>query len=123
MEQKNMAEQADKERFDYFIEQAIQQNEIWLLQVQEGLYAMFEDENEQQYIPVWPGEEYAKTYATGDWEGYQSERMDLKEFTDWLQELAEDQIFIGVFPGNGLLAVPIKPIALKKQLKQARIEK
>jgi hypothetical protein len=118
MDAKNISEQTEKERYDYFLEQALLKNEIWLLQAQEGLYAMFEDDNAKQYIPVWPGKEFSDSYATGDWEGYQSERMELKEFIDWMQELRDDEIFIGVFPDQNMQAIPTDPIKLKKQLKQ-----
>jgi len=120
MEAKNITELTDKERYEYFIEQCIQHKAIWLLQVQEGMYAMFEGDNKKQYIPVWPGQEFADAYATDDWEGYQSERMDLKEFLDWMEELHDDQIFIGVFPGTGMQAIPVEPFLLKTQLIKAR---
>jgi hypothetical protein len=118
MEPKNIKEFTDKERYDYFIEQALEHQEVWLLQAQDGLYAMFEDDEAKQYIPVWPANEFSSFYATGDWEGYQSERMSLREFIDWMQELRDDQIFIGVFPDESMHAMATDPIALKKQLKQ-----
>jgi hypothetical protein len=114
---KKVNELTESERYDYFIDQALMQNEIWLLQAQEGLYAMCEDDNGKQYIPVWPAKEFSDSYATGEWEEYQSERMDLKEFIDWMQELRDDEIFIGVFPDEHMHAIPTDPIKLKKQLK------
>jgi hypothetical protein len=83
---------------------------------------MFEDDNGQQYIPVWPEKEFADSYAIGDWDGYESERMGLHEFLDWMQELQNDQIMIGAFPNSIMQAIPIEPLSFKKQLIQANIK-
>ncbi len=108
----------DKERYEYLIKHVNKQKEIWLLQAQDGLYAMFEDDNGQQYIPVWPEKAFADSYAVGDWDGYESERMGLHEFLDWMQELQNDQIMIGAFPNSSMQAIPVEPLSLKKQLIQ-----
>ena len=113
----NINELTEQERYDYFIEHVKLHKEVWLLQAQEGLFAMGEDDNGKQYIPVWPAKEFSDTYATGEWEGYQSEHMELKEFIDWMQELRDDDIFIGIFPDILMHSIPTDPIKLKKQLK------
>lgn len=109
----------DNERYEYLINQAVKNKEVWLLHAIDGLYAMFEDENDFQYIPVWPEKRFADTYAEGDWEGYTSDRMGLGEFIEWLQELKDDNIFIGAFPSANLQALSVDPLDLKKRLVQA----
>jgi len=119
MDSKNIDELSDNERYDYLIKQAIKNKEIWLLHAIDGLYAMFEDDSENQYIPVWPEKKYADSYAVGDWDGYTAESMVLSEFLDWLQELKDDEIFIGAFPSANSQALSVDPIEFKKKLVQA----
>jgi len=119
MESQKADELPDSERYEYLIKNATQHKEVWLLHAIDGLYAMFEDQQGQQYIPVWPEQVFAASYAIDDWEGYSSQRMGLGEFLDWLKELKNDEIFIGVFPDNNFQAIPVDPITLKKQLEQA----
>jgi hypothetical protein len=109
----------DNERYEYLINHAAKHKEVWLLHAVDGLYAMFEDQTGQQYIPVWPEKEYASSYAIDDWDGYSSDRMGLGEFLDWLKELKNDMIFIGVFPDSNFQAIPVDPLVLKQQLEQA----
>jgi hypothetical protein len=119
MNMEEISNLTDKERYGYLINHINKQKEIWLLQAQDGLYAMFEDDNGQQYIPIWPEKKFADSYAEGDWEGYESERMVLHEFLDWMQELQNDQIMIGAFPNSNMQAIPLEPLSFKKQLIQA----
>ena len=118
MDSQKVDELSDNERFEYLLAQVVKNREIWLLHAIDGLYAMFEDENNYQYIPVWPDKTHADLYAVGDWDGYSSQRMGLGEFIDWLQELKDDDIFIGAFPNANMQALSVDPIDLKKKLLQ-----
>lgn len=119
MDSKNLDELPDNERYEYLINQAVKNKEVWLLHAIDGLYAMFEDDNEYQYIPVWPEKRFADAYAVGDWDGYTAIGMGLGEFLEWLQELKEDEIYIGAFPNATMQAISVDPIDLKKRLVQA----
>lgn len=109
----------DTDRYEDFIGMAVKFQAVWLLHASDGLYAMFEDDQEKQYIPVWPERDLAASFAAGEWEGYEPEHMGLQEFIDWMPELKEDEIFIGVFPSEEMQAIPIDPMILRKQLKDA----
>jgi len=119
MEAQKVDELPDNERYEYLVAEVVKNKAVWLLHAIDGLYAMFEDDNNFQYIPVWPEKKFADSYAVGDWDGYSAQQMGLGEFLDWLQELKEDEIFIGAFPSASMQALSVDPLDLKKKLIKA----
>lgn len=120
METNNTANFANADRYSYLINEVIKNKQIWLLQTVDKLFAMFEDNSGQSYIPVWPEKEYAQSFAEEDWEGYTPTNMGLWEFIDWLKELKEDDIMIGAFPQANMEAMAVDPLAFKEQLLHAK---
>ncbi|HEX2936668.1 MAG TPA: DUF2750 domain-containing protein [Bacteroidales bacterium] len=120
MENKSISELPDHDRYNYLIHHIAKFKEIWLLKAHDGMYAMFEDEKGNSYIPVWPHQELADEYAIEDWEGYVSERMELGEIMEWMDELQEDQILIGAFPNAQMQALSVSAADFKKQILDAR---
>ncbi len=120
MENKSINELPDHDRYNYLIHHIAKFKEIWLLKERDGMYAMFEDEKGNSYIPVWPHKELAEEYAVEDWEGYISERMELSEIMEWMDELHEDQILIGAFPNAQMQALAVSAADFKKQILDAR---
>jgi len=90
--------------------------QVWLLQADSGMFAMLEDENGQSYLPVWESQEKSGRAAEADWEGYQPTTMDMKEFNQWLHELDEDGILLGVCPDEHGKVLPFKGEDLRKIL-------
>lgn len=118
MEHNKSKELIDNDRYEYFLKTIVKFQSVWLLHARDGLYAMFEDDSGRQYIPMWPEKDFAVFFAEGEWEGYEPEQMELDELMDWLPELKDDGIFIGIFPDNDMNAIPLDPMVLKKQLKE-----
>ena len=110
---------SNNERYEFLIKMVNFKKEIWLLQTEDGLYAMFEDNENKSYIPVWPEKKFAEAFAIDDWDGYVAERMGLGEFLDWMSELKEDEIMIGAFPYEVSNSMGIDPIDFKKVLTMA----
>ena len=100
---------SDNERYEYLITSIEEKNEIWLLRANQGMYAIFEDKQEKQYIPVWPERKFALEFVNDSWEDYQPEAMSLKEFKTWLYELKEDKFLIAAFQGLNMKTIPIDP--------------
>jgi hypothetical protein len=114
----NLKNLTGAERYAYFIKEIITHKEVWLLKAHDGLYAMVEDNNNQTYLTVWPDATMVQDFVTGDWEEYIPERMGLAEFLDWMQELKDDGILIGVFPDAAMQSMAVDPMELKKLLIQ-----
>ena len=106
----------NEERYKYLITTVIETKEIWLLQAKDGLYAMFDDTSNQQYIPVWPGKENAEKHITDEWSDYKPVAMKLFEFANWMTELKTDNVLIGAFPDANMQAIPIDPLEMKEHL-------
>jgi hypothetical protein len=115
----NINNLSDKERYSYLIQQIVKNHLIWLLEAEDGSFAMFEDANGLSYIPVWPDKEFAANYAVDDWDGYHAESMSLNEFLEWMKELKEDEILIGAFPNSDMHSLAADPIEFKNQIIQA----
>jgi hypothetical protein len=108
--------QSSEERLLHFVAEVHASAQVWLLQADSGMFAMLEDENGQSYLPVWESSTAAGTAAVADWEGYQPAAMDMKEFNQWLHELDEDGILLGVSPDEHGKILPFKGEVLRNLL-------
>ena len=116
MEHIEASELPDNDRYRYLLNHMIKQREVWLLKERDGFFAMFEDNQNQSYIPIWPDQKAAQEFTTEDWQGYLPDKMGLGEFLSWLDELKTDQIFIGAFPNTSMKSLAIDPLDFKKQI-------
>ena len=107
---------SDGERYQYLIDKIIELRKVWLLKADEGMYAMLEDNNGQEYIPIWPEEKFTKAYIQDDWSDYQAEEMKIYDFINWMQELSDDKIKIAAFPDENYKIIPIEPLDIKEHL-------
>lgn len=110
----NLYEASDEIRYNFLIQEVVNKKEIWLLQAMEGMFAMLEDANGQEYIPVWPSEDFASQYAIGDWQDYSPSSMGLFEFNSWMKELAEDAVKIAAFPNSADKIIPVDALLIKR---------
>lgn len=86
----------ENEALNIFFDTVVGQHAVWLLQADDGLFAMTEDQSRKSYLPLYATEQEAKAAATDIWESYQPEKMDLRELINWLGELKEDEMMVGV---------------------------
>jgi hypothetical protein len=100
----------DQDRYQFLIRKIAETKQAWLLQANPGMSAMFEDNNGQEYLPVWPDEESAVRYSEDDWNDYQPEPVSLSELAEWCKELETDLILIAAYPDHKSNAVPLKPL-------------
>jgi hypothetical protein len=112
----NPVDKSGQDRYKYLIDSILQSRKIWMLQAEDGSFAMFEDNSGQSYVPVWPDKEMTEPFAVDDWEGYIPASMGLGEFLDWMNELKKDGIMIGAFPDSNMQSLSVDPLAFKSQL-------
>ncbi|MPW35794.1 DUF2750 domain-containing protein [Vibrio sp. B1Z05] len=96
------------ERFNLFFKAAATDKKIWLL-IDEHGSVMLNTEDEE-CVPVWPSEEHALMWATGEWEGFTAEPISIAKWKSrWTHGLEDDELSLVVFPdqdGEGIVLYP-----------------
>lgn len=85
-------------RYDHFVLKVARSGQLWALKDDDGLLFLTADEGEY-CLPVWPHEDYAALWATGDFAGYKPQAITLDIWMEkWIDGLTQDNISIAVFP-------------------------
>lgn len=90
-----------EERYDYFLDEVVEEREIWILINADNHFLKIVSEEEGvSYLPVWPSPEFAKDYAKGSGD-LSPKAISLPDFfRKWVPGLTRDGLEIGVFPGG-----------------------
>lgn len=96
------------QRYQYLLKEVHRTEEIWILTDEHGCVMLNTDDEE--CVPIWPNQEFAKLWATGEWQDCQPQAISIKKWhTKWTDGLAEDELAIAIFPlpeQNGLVVYP-----------------
>ena len=115
---KQILQMDDAQRAVYFVNEAVIQNQLWILTDEHGC-VMLNTEEEEDCVPVWPNEEFAQAWATDQWQNCQPEAISLnKWFSRWTHGLADDELAIVVFPSQDEQGLIYYPDELEHELKQ-----
>jgi len=106
----------DQIRLAFFIDEVVENEVVWLLQAEDGLFAMVEDAEGNSYVSVWPVKSECEAAAKDEWNDYLAESMEIKEFLNWLKELKDDDVRIGVYPDIDGRILPFESLGLKKMI-------
>jgi hypothetical protein len=89
-----------EQRYDYFIDAVLEERELWILVNSEKQFLkIYAEEDNFEYVPLWPSAESAQNYASED-ETLTPQKITLPEFMKkWVPGLTKDALAIGVFPG------------------------
>ena len=104
-------------RCAYLIKKVADQQEIWSLW-KEGSWALAEDDDKHQLVPIWPHSKYASLCATGVWEGYEPKSIPLDAWLNrWTPGMERDGRFVAVFPTPKDQGVVVDPRRLEGDLR------
>jgi hypothetical protein len=106
----------ENEALERFFEIVVGQHGAWLLQADDGLFAMTEDQSRNSYLPLYATEQEAKEAAVDEWAAYLPERMDLRELINWLGDLKDDGMKVGVALNNQGKLLPFEAEQLQEIL-------
>ncbi len=110
----------EAEIFERFVELTIKNNEVWLLQAVDGMFAMTESADRTSFLAVWDLKEDAEKAISDEWAEYSLVSMDLKEWIQWLNEMQEDDAWIGIAPDENGKLIPIDAADLLRILVEAK---
>lgn len=106
----------NEQTLENFLNTVVDNKLVWLLQADDGLFAMLESDDQQSYLPVWAVKDEAENAIKDEWADYTSLGMELKEFITWLNELHDDKAWIGVAPDSDGKVLPFEADYLQKML-------
>lgn len=90
----------NEKKYEYFIKKIAAYGEVWSLKDKDGWASLGADD--KMYFPVWAKKEYADLCISDEWEGYESETIDVSDFAEmWIPGLKKDNIRITVMWHKG----------------------
>jgi hypothetical protein len=106
-----------EQRLAYLLKEVFTNNEIWILTDQDGCVMLNTDD--EDCAPVWPNEEFAQAWATGEWSDCKAEAIGLNKWhSRWTSGLEQDDVSIAVFPNVNEEGLVISSQELDFELKQ-----
>jgi hypothetical protein len=84
-------------RYAYLIKQVLLAQEVWILTDEHGCVML--NTEDEDCVPVWPSYEFAKQWASGDWEACEPSAISLQVWKSrWTDGLIGDEVEIVAFP-------------------------
>ncbi|SHE92223.1 Protein of unknown function [Microbulbifer donghaiensis] len=107
-----------EERFDYFLDVVGEEREVWILiNSEEHFLKLHSDDDDIEYLPVWPDSELAAAYAGNDTD-LKPRGIPLPQFLKkWLPGLKQDGIEVGVIPAPDMSVWITEPSELEQDLR------
>ncbi|KJY83235.1 phage-shock protein [Vibrio galatheae] len=105
------------ERFNYCLKEIANNRKVWILTDEHGCVML--NTEDEDCVPVWPHQEFAEQWATGDWEHCKAEPISTaKWFSRWTCGLEDDELSVVVFPGDNEEGVVLYPDEFEVELKK-----
>ncbi|MEI8649435.1 DUF2750 domain-containing protein [Paraglaciecola sp. Hal342] len=106
-----------EERLRYLVKEVVSHKQIWILTDEDGCVML--NSEDEDCAPVWPNQEFAQSWATGEWQDCEPKAISLEKwYASWTQGLEEDDVFIAVFPNQDEEGLIISSQELDYELKQ-----
>lgn len=88
-----------EQRYNFMLKQVTETNKIWILTDEHGCVML--NTEDEDCVPVWPGEEFANEWATGEWSGCSAMAIELSEWkARWTDGLTGDEVEVVAFPSS-----------------------
>jgi hypothetical protein len=111
-----IAQFTPEQRLKYLVKEVIQQQQIWILTDQDGCVML--NTEDEDCAPVWPSQEFAQAWATGEWADCEPKAIDLKTWhSRWTHGLEDDDVSIAAFPSEEQEGLVISAQELDFELK------
>lgn len=107
-----------KERYEYFIREVVQSQEVWTLSTSEG-YVVFKDKEEDEIFPIWPHKELAEKCAFEEFKnmGATAQNISFKPFLErCIPDMVKERVLFGVFYNDKRNGIAIEGEKLLNEL-------
>ncbi|MFC1235834.1 DUF2750 domain-containing protein [Vibrio sp. F74] len=105
------------QRMKYCIKEIASSRCVWILKDEHGCVMLNTDD--EDCVPVWPNEEFATEWATGEWEHCTAESISINKWhSRWTRGLEDDELAIVVFPNINEEGVVLYPDEFDFELKK-----
>lgn len=106
-----------EKRHAYLLTQVTLNKQIWILTDEHGCVMLNSDD--EDCVPIWPAQEFADYWATGDWAACTPKAIPLQDWFDrWTDGLEGDGVCIAVFPNPDEEGIVIFPDVFDSELRQ-----
>jgi hypothetical protein len=113
----NIQQYNPEQRLKYLVKEVVSNQQIWILTDQDGCVML--NSEDEDCAPVWPNQEFAEAWATGEWSDCKPEAIGLNKWhSRWTQGLEDDDVAIAVFPNQDEEGLVISAQELDYELKQ-----
>ncbi|GAA6186032.1 MULTISPECIES: DUF2750 domain-containing protein [Alteromonadaceae] len=113
----DVIQMSPEKRHAYLLTQVTINQKIWILTDEHGCVML--NSEDEDCVPVWPSEEFAEYWATGDWAQCTPKAIPLQDwFERWTGGLEEDGVNIAVFPNPDEEGIVVFPDVFDSELKQ-----
>jgi len=68
-----------EERLRYLVKEVVSHKQIWILTDEDGCVML--NSEDEDCAPVWPNQEFAQSWATGEWQDCEPKAISLKSGT------------------------------------------
>ena len=87
------------QRLKYLFKTMMAEKQVWLLVDDIGCVML--NTEDEDCVPIWPSEQFAQGWATGEWQHCQPKCIKLNEWQQrWIPGLIEDDLSVAVFPNE-----------------------
>lgn len=110
-----------EERYEFFLECVAETRDIWILVSNDQQFLKIHlEEDDLEYLPVWPSTEMAQLYCNGLQEKLKPMSITVPTFfSKWVAGLQGDDIKVGTIPKEGADVWVVEPSELKADLQEA----
>lgn len=106
------------ERYEIFLGIVADERDIWILINEEKHFLkIYSEENEFEFLPVWPNSDFAFSYSKRAKEKLTPKCISVPEFfSKWVSGLENDELKVGVFPTSRSDVWIMEPSEIKADL-------
>ncbi|MCG9624022.1 DUF2750 domain-containing protein [Vibrio mediterranei] len=107
----------EEKRLKYSVKTMVQERQIWILTDEHGCVML--NTEDEDCVPVWPHQELAEQWATGEWDHCKAEAISLNKWhSRWTYGLEDDELAVVVFPNQNEEGVILFPDEFDFELKK-----